>query len=149
LIQFDDGVTLDIPEQFLAEVASFRFVRQFREHWRLGTLQLNQVSAIDVGGRVCTRTETISDIVRALKESQWFTSSDGGWASEVPLTIRLHSGEELRYRIAPYLKEQGAVIIFFSRQENGGETGYGYAFSRSLPAALVAAGAPLPSDIQR
>jgi hypothetical protein len=127
-------------------VASFRFMHQFNEHRRLGTLRVDQVAAIDIDGRVYAGEESLSGVIQALNQSQWFTSSHGGWAREVPVTIRLRSNEQLHYRVALYLREHGAVILLFSPRRNGGESRYGYAFSRSLPSAMAAAGSPLPSE---
>lgn len=130
-------------------VASFRFVHQVREHRRLDALRVDQIASIDIDGRVYSGAENLSGVVQALNQSQWFSSNHGGWAREVPLAIHLRSDEELHYRVALYLKQQGAVIVLFSRRASGGENSYGYAFSRSLPSAMAAAGLPLPSDAVR
>ncbi len=127
-------------------VASVRFLRQMKEHWSLEGLRVEEVSGIDVGDKSYTSREDLTRLVESLRESQWFSSSHGGWAKEVPLTIHLRSREERRYRVALYLKEKGAVIIFSSLRSNGSESRYGYAFSRSLPGILSAAGTPLPAD---
>jgi hypothetical protein len=104
----------------LFPVASFRSVHQFREHRRLGTLRVDEVAVIDIDGKRYSGKESLSGVIQALNQSEWFTSSHGGWAREVPVTVRLRSNEQLQYRVALYLREPGAVIILFSRRSNGG-----------------------------
>jgi hypothetical protein len=116
---------------------SERVFRQYESHRELRMLRQENVANIRVGDSVVTDKQQLAEIVQSLNGEDWFSSLHGGWAKEMDLVVALTSGRKRTYRVASYLKEEGAVIIF----EPGGS---GYAFSRALPSVLFRARVPLP-----
>lgn len=122
-----------------------RYVQQVRNHVFLKSLTADSVLQIRVGSRTLSERHEVSPIVDALRDRQWFSSTHGGWADEVPLVVILNTGQGRRFRVAYYLRQEGAIIAF-SRGGNGSYWSDGYAFSRSLPRALKEVGVSLPSQ---
>lgn len=122
-------------------VGATGFFREVNNHFFFARLDTAMVESVLVGDHLITDSAQKTLVVRALKDLDWFTVSHGGLASDVPLEIRLKSGKEHRFRVALYLRETGAVVLF---GESGGfQAGYG--FSKDLPNALKELGVSLPT----
>ncbi|MGH2405506.1 MAG: hypothetical protein ACRDGN_13750 [bacterium] len=122
-----------------------RFVHQVDNRFVLYHLTPNQVAQIRLGTRRVSERRHVAIIVDALKNTRWFSANHGGWADELPLVIVLRSGEQHRFRVAYYLRQEGAVIAF-SRGGDRVRWHDGYAFSGSLPRSLKRVGLTLPSQ---
>jgi hypothetical protein len=112
-----------------------------KKHSILSGLATDQVSRIQISKQTISDPSDLSPIIAALNDNEWFSSNHGGWAEMVPLIITMKSGEEHRFQVGYYLKEEGAVIKFYR-----GHWQDGFAFSGKLPTALKEIGLALPSQ---
>lgn len=123
-----------------------RFFHQWANHRLLEQLSLDEVASIEVNDRPVTGRNDLARLIAALHEVEWFSSNHGGWAQVVPLVIRMKSGPDKRFMVGYYLREEGAVIIFYRGDYSGTYAADGYAFSRGLPQALEGMNMVLPKE---
>jgi hypothetical protein len=135
------GLVIVVFAGLMALMMGVRFVQQVKKHSILNGLATDQVSRIQIGTRFISDSNDLSCVVNALKDNEWFSSNHGGWAEMVALIITMKSGEEHRFQVGYYLREEGAVIRFYR-----GHWQDGFAFSRELPAALKEIGLTLSSQ---
>lgn len=135
------GLLIAVFAGLMALMMGVRFAQQVKKHAILSGLATEQVSRIQIGKQAISDPDDLSPVISALKGNEWFSSNHGGWAEMVPLIITMKSGEEHRFQVAYYLREEGAVIKFYR-----GHWQDGFAFSRRLPAALKEIGLALPSQ---
>ena len=120
----------------------FVVYRGLRIHYDLWTLQPKNVAAIYVGGHQFTDQSSITEIVTALKTSEWYSINHGGWGDETPVIVKMESGEEWQMMAGYHFAQHGAVIL---RSSGPGGSGLqlGQVFSPVLPGVLEQLGAPL------
>ncbi|MGQ0548985.1 MAG: hypothetical protein ACT4PY_04875 [Armatimonadota bacterium] len=122
-----------------------RYVHQVQNRLVLNRLTPEHVAQVVLAERSVSDRHHISVIVGALREARWFSANHGGWATELPLVVVLRNGERHRFRVAYYLKQEGAIIAF-PRRTGDVRWHDGYAFSRALPESLKRVGLRLPSQ---
>ncbi len=120
----------------------FVVYRGLRIHYDLWTLQAKNVEEITVGNRRFTDPPSITQIVTALKSTEWYRVNHGGWGDETAVVIRMASGTEWRMRAGYHFAQHGAVVIR-SSQPSGRGWELGEVFSPALPTVLEELGAPL------
>jgi hypothetical protein len=120
-----------------------KFINQARNIDFLRTMNAQNVSSISVGGSIISDEPKISEVVAALNRVQWFRSDHGGWAQPVSVQITLTSGDVMHSRLSYYLKQEGAVLIFYRRYGTM-EFRDGYAYSPDLQKVLFDLGITLP-----
>ena len=101
-----------------------------------------EINAIQIGDKSFRNPAEIESIVNPLRHTVYFSPSHGGWGAETTLTIVSKSGQSHPLRVARYLRQSGAVLIFF-HQSGDGTSIEGYGFAPDLPAALDHVGAAL------
>lgn len=119
-----------------------RYSYQCRAHAWLEGLQAGQVRIVRLGPEGLTDPVHVHAFVQALNDARWFSPNHGGWGREVPLHVESDPPAPVNLSAALYLRQEGAILRF----SRGGGWSDGYAFVPGLPAALAAAGAPLPKD---
>jgi hypothetical protein len=123
----------------------FRLVKQIGYRRALHNITADSVESVQVGDIKIQRHADVAAVINALRQSRWFTSEHGGWAEEVNLVIHFKSGDDQRYRIARYLRREGAVIDYVGQGDDSNFVRhYGYSFAEQLPDILQRLGAPLP-----
>ena len=120
-----------------------RFVHQLGWRRALAELMPERVRHVELDRRMLEDPAKVTEVLRCLREAEWFSPNHGGWGRAVPLVMTLTDGRTLRLQVARYLREPGAVIAF-TRPGPVGSGDDGYAFSPVLTQALSGAGAPLP-----
>ena len=119
-----------------------RFYYQVQNRRTLQSLRMEDVRRVRVGKQRITDPGQIEAVVEALNRIEWFSANHGGWGERQWLVLDLKDGGQRAFIVANYQREEGAVI-HFGRPARGGGFHDGYAFSRSLPAVLQEASAPL------
>jgi hypothetical protein len=120
----------------------FIVYRGLRIHYDLWALQPKNVEAVDVGGHQFTDRSSITQIVSALKTSEWYSVNHGGWGDETPIIVKMESGEEWKMMAGYHFAQHGAVILR-SSGPNGSGLQLGQVFSPVLPNVLEQLGVPL------
>jgi hypothetical protein len=120
----------------------FIVYRGLRIHYDLWALQPKNVEAVDVGGHQFTDRSSITQIVSALKTSEWYSVNHGGWGDETPIIVKMGSGEEWKMMAGYHFAQHGAVILR-SSGPNGSGLQLGQVFSPVLPNVLEQLGVPL------
>lgn len=121
---------------------SFVVYRGLRIHYDLWALQTSHVREVIVGQRHFTDRPSVTQIIDALKSSEWYSVNHGGWGDETTVVLIMASGTEWRMRAGYHFAQHGAVVIR-SSQPNGRGWELGEVFSPALPAVLEELGAPL------
>lgn len=121
---------------------SFVVYRGLRIHYDLWALQGSHVREVIVGERHFTDRPSITQIIVALKSSEWYSVNHGGWGDETSIVIRMESGTQWQLRAGYHFAQHGAVVI---RSSNPGGRGWqlGEVFSPALDSVLERLGAPL------
>ena len=122
-----------------------RYLNQVGHHLFLSQLSGDQVSQIQVGGAEISKSADIALVVGALNERRWFSSNHGGWAEPTEMVITMKSGEQHRYPVGYYQRQEGAIIEF-TRRWRFGTWHDGYVFCDKLPSVLKQLGVTLPSQ---
>jgi hypothetical protein len=128
---------------------AFRLSRQVQNRATLHNLTPTSVDFIQIGNARLEKTSDVNAVVNAFHDSRWYvhTAGDGGWARTVDIEIHLRSGDELHYRVARMLKQDGAVVQFTSQNRGAQFVGhYGYAWVKELPYVLDGIGISLPNE---
>lgn len=120
----------------------FVVYRGLRIHYDLWALQSNNVVAVSVGGHQFTDRSSITQIVTALKASEWYSVNHGGWGDETAIILKMESGEEWEMRAGYHFTQHGAVLLRSSGPAGSGWQ-LGQVFSPALPNVLEQLGAPL------
>lgn len=121
---------------------TFVVYRGLRIHYDLWALQSQNVEAINVGGHQFTDRSSVTQIVTALKASEWYSVNHGGWGDETPIILKMRSGNEWQVRAGYHFAQHGAVVLR-STGANGGGWDLGQVFSPALPNVLEQLGVPL------
>lgn len=137
------GIVVLIVLIALPMVTGWKFVQEVRWHLFFSSLASEDVESFSVGGQLVTDPDKKSVLVQSLRKTEWFSPHHDGWAAPVDFRVRLKSGREKNIRIATYLREPGVALDFGTPKGRGGLHA-GYAFSKSLPAALSQMGIGLP-----
>lgn len=114
--------------------------------WILTNLEAKDVEELVIGTNVVRDSDQIEDIVATLNDLRWFAANHGGWAKQVPLEIQKKNGEEYRFKVAYYLRQEGAVISFYKPHGHGAVWLFGEAFSERLPTVLAKLDMELPKE---
>jgi len=130
---------------FLGYTFLSSLVAGVRGFYFLRTLQPESVESISLNSVVISEESAKTNLVSTLHQVQWFTSSHGGWASEVPLRVRLKNGRERAFMTAFYLRQRGAVIRGTFRTP-WSHRAYDCGFSAELPDVLARLNVPLPTS---
>lgn len=126
-------------------IMGVRYFYQVRNHMLLDSLAGGEIAEIQVGTMALTQNQQIELVVDALRDNRWFSANHGGWAKTLPLVIKFKDGSLQRFRVAYYLRQEGAIIEFF----RGTDSSYwadGYAFCPRLPGTLNEIGICIPSQ---
>jgi hypothetical protein len=115
-------------------------------------LSIDQVDDFQVDGKSLPKNGQLTQVIKELNHLEDFSPDHGGWAQQVVCVITTRSGQEYRFRVGYYLRQEGAVIEFFqgdgdSAYETKGHISYqieGYAFSKNPPKVFADAGIVLP-----
>jgi len=126
---------------FLVLPLSVTYVH-LRIHYDLWALQPADVQEIKVGERSFIDRTSISQIVGALKTSEWYSVNHGGWGDETPMVVRLRSGTAWQMRVGYHFTHHGAVVLR-SSEPLGRGWALGQVFSLTLPETLERLGVPL------
>lgn len=124
-----------------------RLYFQLQNRAELRSLSPIGIRRVYVAGKWRKDPQVIAAVVAALRQSDWFSANHGGWRQRQWLILEYESGRQFRLLVAPYHRESGAVISF-GRPPSGGGFHDGYAFSRTLPAALAGFGYQLEGQVQ-
>src|SRR5690349_12306912 len=89
----------------------FVVYRGLRIHYDLWALQSNNVVAVSVGGHQFTDRSSITQILTALKASEWYSVNHGGWGDETAIILKMESGEEWEMRAGYHFTQHGAVLL--------------------------------------
>jgi len=127
---------------FWISLMAFVVYRGLRIHYDLWAVQASNVREVIVGERHFTDRSSITQIMDALKSSEWYSVNHGGWGDETAVVVRLASGTEWRMRAGYHFAQHGAVVIR-SSQPSGKGWELGEVFSPALPAVLEELGVPL------
>jgi hypothetical protein len=98
----------------------FVVYRGLRIHYDLWALQAKNVEAVYVGGHQFTDRSSITQIVSALKTSEWYSVNHGGWGDETPIIVKMGSGEEWKMMAGYHFAQHGAVILRSSGPNGSG-----------------------------
>jgi hypothetical protein len=120
----------------------FVVYREMSFHYDLRSLQPKNIVEISVGEHHFTDQFSITQIVDALKSSEWYSSNHGGWGDETPIVLRTTSGNVWQMMVGYHFAQHGAVVIK-SSQSNGRGWNLGEAFSPALPEVLEQLATPL------
>lgn len=93
----------------MAVLLFFLFVRNVGFHVRLH--RLAGVESVQVGCREITDPKDVERITEAVRNARWFWPTGHGWRKDIPFTLKLRSGQELRYFLNRSLWKQSAVIV--------------------------------------
>jgi hypothetical protein len=126
-------------------IVGIRYFNQMRNHIILGSLDANAISQIQVGGKTFTEGDHLRLISESLRDNKWFSSNHGGFAEAMPLIITFKSGRTRRFRTSYYLRQEGAIILFY-RGKGISYWDDGYAFCPNLPVTLNRLGLQLPKQ---
>jgi hypothetical protein len=115
-------------------------VSKLRFYSEMSHLQPETVERIEVGSQAVTDRQHIEDIVAAINQADWYSSSRRDRAAgNVSFVLKLTSGKRCSYRAIGYLEGEGAAL---SSQRSGWFEGE--VFCRRLPESLQRAGVTLP-----
>jgi|ERR1051326_1082518 hypothetical protein len=120
----------------------FMVYGELRFHYDLWALQPKNVTEISVGQHRFIDQPSISQIVTAMKSSEWYSVNHGGWGDEIPVVLRMTSGAVWQMRSGYHFAQHGAVVIK-SSEPNGRGWQFGQVFSPALPGVLEQLGVPL------
>src|SRR5579859_1024022 len=99
---------------------AFVVSRGLRIHYDLWAVQASNVREVIVGERHFTDRSSITQIMDALKSSEWYSVNHGGWGDETAVVVRLASGTEWRMRAGYHFAQHGAVVIRSSQPSGKG-----------------------------
>jgi hypothetical protein len=86
------------------------YLRKARFLHELSTLNAADVYSIQIGRHDFRDHASIGEVIAALRHSRWFEVNHGGWGNSIPLTVRRHSGTDLKIDVALYFREPAAIV---------------------------------------
>jgi hypothetical protein len=129
---------------FLSYTYITGIVAGLRGFYFLRTLQVEDIQSISVDNVTASQSSAIMHFTSAFHHLQWFSSSHGGWAKEVPLRIRLKDGSERTFSLGRYLRQPG-VVIQGTFHTPWSYRMYDCGFSAELPGVFESSSITLPS----
>lgn len=120
---------------FVFPLISFFVLRVYSSNVRfhLALRHIDALTDLRIGCREINEPETLGRVSTAIRNAQWFSPMSHGWSHDIPFTLKLRSGGELRYFLSRYESNESAVIV--SPDANPGR-----AASRELATILTETG---------